>query len=70
MAVELITPTTDVEELFDLDLTVVPAADRTLVGVWTEGGSTCLSTCPSTCGTCVNTCPWTCTGSTGRPCAC
>lgn len=69
MAVETITPGADVEDLFDLDLTVVQATDRPQALRWTEGGSTCLSTC-GTCGSCWNTCAYTCTGTTGRPCAC
>jgi hypothetical protein len=58
------TPTAaELEELFDLDLAVVPAAERLLP----EASS--YDTC-GTCVTCAFTCAWTCGGITGRPCAC
>lgn len=57
----------DLEELFDLDLTVAPVAERRLPEMSTV--TTC-SPSGGVCDSCTGTAKWTCGGTTGRPCAC
>jgi hypothetical protein len=56
-------PETATTELFDLDLRVVPAADRVAFPA-----ATAFTACNQ--HTCNFSCTLTCTGATGRPCAC
>jgi len=57
-------PAEALEELFDLDLRVVPGGEHT--------GGLAASGVYTSCHpyTCQYSCTFTCTGATGRPCAC
>lgn len=67
MSTDLKSPVEDVDELFDLDLTVTPIAERRLPEMATT--NTC-SPSGGACGNCTGTAKWTCGGITGSPCAC